>query len=58
MSAGAQHIYAALVHINRNMAESLDSICVEQNSVFLGNGAYLADRLNGSDLIVRKHDGD
>ena len=58
MSAGAEHIDVALIYIDRHLAISLHCIGVEQNAVFLCDLTDLFDRLNGSDLIVCKHNRD
>ena len=57
VAAGAEHVNVALVHLNRQMAKGLNRVCVEQDSMLLRNGADLLDGLNGSNLIIRKHDG-
>ena len=48
----------ALIYIDRHMGISLYSVSVEQNTVFLCDLTDLLNRLNGSDLIVRKHNRD
>ena len=47
-----------LVNIDRQLTVCLNRIGMEQNAVFLCDLTDLFDRLNGSDLIVCKHNGD
>ena len=55
MRTGAEHINVILIHIDRQLAVCLDSICMEQDAVFMGDLADLLNRLDRSDLIVCKH---
>ena len=57
MTAGTEHINIALIHIDRDLAKCLYGICVEQNPIFFCDASNLLDRLDRSDLIVCKHNG-
>ena len=46
------------IYIDGNMAICLDRVGVKQDSMFLRDLPDLFYRLNGTDLIVGKHDGD
>ena len=52
-----EQVNVLLLHVNGKMARCLYRVCVEQDSMLLRNGADLLDGLNGSNLIIRKHDG-
>ena len=58
MSTGTQHINMILVHIDRNMSISLYCIGMENNVMLFSNLTDLLDRLNGTNLIVCKHNRD
>ena len=58
VAAGAQHVDVQVVHVDRNMAKCLYRIRVEENAMLFGDLSDLCHRLNGSDLVVCKHDGD
>ncbi len=45
-----------LIHIDRNLAECLHRIGMEQNTMFLCNFPDFLARLNGADLVIGKHD--
>ncbi len=58
MSAGAEHINVALIYIDRDLSESLYCICMEQDAMFMCDLTDFLDWLDGSDLIVCKHNRD
>ena len=57
MGAGTQHIDAALLHIDGQLAEGLHRVGVKQNTVLPGNHADFLIGHHGTDLIVGRHDG-
>ena len=44
-----------LIHIDRLVAECLNCVGVEDNSVFMGDLTDLFNRLDRSDLVVCEH---
>ena len=58
MAAGAHHIYMILIHIDRNVAEGLNRIGVEDDSVLFCDLTDFLHRFNRSDFVIGKHDGD
>ena len=57
MSACAEHVNMQLIHVDGNLSECLHRIRMEQDAVFLRDLSDLPDRLDGADLIIRKHNG-
>ena len=57
VSAGAEHINIAFVHIDRHMGKSLHRICMEQNTMLVGDTPDRSDRFDRSDLVICKHYG-
>ena len=55
--AGGEHINMILIHIDRHMTVGLNRIRMEKDTVLLGNLANFLYGLNGTDLIVGKHNG-
>ena len=47
-----------LVHVERNLADGLHGVGVEENALLLRDRADLGDRLNHADLVVGGHDRD
>ena len=58
MTADTEHINMVLVYIDRHMGISLNRIRMENDPVLFCDLSDLFDRLNGSDLVVSKHNGD
>ena len=58
MSACTQHVDVHLIHADGHLAECLDPVRMEQDAVLMGDLPNLFHRLNGADLIIRKHNGD
>ena len=46
------------VDVERNLARRLHRVGVEEDPLFLGDGADFGDRLDDADLVVRRHDRD
>ena len=57
MAAGTEHINVTVIYIDRKLSESLHCIGMEQDAMLFCDLTDLFDGLNGSDLIVGKHDG-
>ena len=57
MPTHGQQINMQLFYINRHMTNSLYRICVEQNTVLFRNFSNFCDRLNRTDFVIRKHNG-
>ncbi len=57
VSSERKHVAADILYVNRNMTDSLDGVSMEKDTVFVTDSSNLLDRLKGSDLIVRHHDG-
>ena len=57
MGAGAHHVNMIFVHINGHMAVCLHRICVEGDPVLLCDFTDFPDRLDDTDLVIGKHDG-
>ena len=53
-----EHINAHRLHVDRHVADRLHRVRVELRADRMRQLCNLADRLNGADLIVRRHDGD
>lgn len=58
VSTDAQEINVHLCYINGDLADSLGSICVEEDLLGAAEGSDLLDGLNDSDLVVDSHDRD
>ena len=58
MCAGAQHVDVQFIRIQRNLSECLYRVGMEKHAVPPGDFTDFTYRLNGSDLIVGRHDGD
>ena len=58
MSAGAEHIDIELIYIDRDLAECLNSICMEQDSMLMCDLSDLFQRLKSTNLIVCSHNRD
>ncbi len=50
-----EHVDVVLLDIDRNLADSLDSIGVEENALLVAELADLGDGLDDADLVVRVH---
>ena len=46
------------IDAGRNLTHGLRGICMQQNTVIACDAAYLLDRLNRPNLVVRVHDAD
>ena len=57
MTAHGKQVDIHAVYVNRNMAYSLHSICMEQDAMFFRNFTNFSDWLNGADFIIGKHHG-
>ena len=57
MGAGAEHIDLILVHVDGELSIGLHRIRMEQDPMLLRDPADLLYRLDGSDLVIGKHDG-
>ena len=53
-----QHVNAHLLHVDRHVADRLHCVRVELRADRMRQLGNLPDRLDGADLIVRRHDGD
>ena len=58
MSAGAEHINIELIYIDRDLAECLNSVCMEQDSMLMCDLSDLFQRLKSTNLIVCSHNRD
>ena len=56
MSAGAEHIDIAIIHIDGDLGERLHCVCVEQHAALFCDLSDLCDRLHCADLIIGEHD--
>ena len=53
-----QHVNAHRLHVDRHMADRLHRVRMEHSAHRMGEFRDLPDRLDGADLVVRRHDGD
>ena len=53
-----QHVDAHLLHVDRHVADRLHCVRVELRADRMRQLGDLLDRLDGADLVVRRHDGD
>ena len=58
MSRERHQIDTHILHIDRNLADTLRRIAVKEDALFLGDLADLFDGVDRADFIVRQHDGD
>ena len=58
MTTEAEHIDLHRFYIDRNLTEGLNSIGMKKNAMLVGNPSDLRHRLDGTDLIIGKHDTD
>ena len=56
VSRERERVNSELVHIDGDVAYGLNGIGVKGGAVFMGDAGQLGDILDGSDLVVRKHD--
>ncbi len=58
MRGDRHQVDVVLVHVDRNLADRLHAIGVEQDALLAADLADLGHRLNHADLVVGVHDGD
>ena len=56
--ADGRHVHLQIVDVERNLADRLHGVGVEQDALLLRDRADLGDRLNHADLVVGGHDRD
>ena len=58
MRREAHQIDAERLHIDRNLADGLSSVGMQQHAAVFAEPADLRQRLDGADFVVGQHDGD
>ena len=53
-----EHVDVVVYDVDRNVADGLDRVGVEEDACFAADRADLTDWLDGADLVVRVHDRD
>ena len=53
-----EHVDVVLLHVDRDLADGLDGVGVEEDALLVAELADLGDGLDDADLVVGVHDGD